>query len=93
MSSHLRRGSSRRLSFDDDQSAVISLDYTGGLNSAARPPRQTGALHGGMYAVVADTAGMEALEATLPRETTSVPTLRDDAARRQAAEKQEGHGR
>jgi acyl-coenzyme A thioesterase PaaI-like protein len=37
---------------------VISLGYSAVLNSAARAPRQTGALHGGTYAVVADTAGM-----------------------------------
>ena len=37
---------------------MISLGYSAVLNSAARAPRQTGALHGGTYAVVADTAGM-----------------------------------
>jgi hypothetical protein len=49
---------SLRLLFDADQSAVISLDYSAALNYAARAPRQIAALHGGTYAVVADTAGM-----------------------------------
>jgi len=45
------------LSFDADKTARISFAYNPELNSAARSPRQTGAVHGGMYGIVADTAG------------------------------------
>jgi len=45
------------LAFGEDKSAVVSLGHSAQLSSAARPPRQTGFLHGGMYGVVADTAG------------------------------------
>ena len=53
----IARSLGMRLSFDQDKSAIVSLAPNGQLASAARPPRQAGMLHGGMYGVVADTAG------------------------------------
>ena len=52
-----------KLSFDADRRAVVSWPYNASLISASRPHRQTGTVHGGMYAVVADTAGEEARRA------------------------------
>ena len=53
----IARSLGMRLAFGEDKSAVVSLAHCAQLSSAARPPRQTGLLHGGMYGVVADTAG------------------------------------
>jgi len=45
------------LSFDAEKTARISFAYNPELNSAGRSPRQSGGVHGGMYGIVADTAG------------------------------------
>ena len=59
-SAPIARSLGMTLSFDPDKSAVVSLAYSTALTSAARPPRQTGAVHGGLYGVIADTAGEHA---------------------------------
>jgi acyl-coenzyme A thioesterase PaaI-like protein len=65
----IARALGMRLSFDQDKSAIVSLAPNGQLASAARPPRQAGMLHGGMYGVVADTAGER--QADKQRHTTA----------------------